>query len=141
MMRCLLISFILLVAQASAHDMNESYADWYKSLEVPGSSNGFGGQPHYCCNQGDKSLPEDCKNVETRTVKDPDGSMHLEAFADSKLFDDAKVPWDTPYGHAPNKWVRVPDTAIIHGKDNPTGSPVGCWFDHNWRCFIEGTKA
>jgi hypothetical protein len=129
---------LMMATPAFAHDMSEPFADWYQSLTVPGTGTQGGGiSPHSCCSGGKGERDEDCKNVETRTTRDADGSVHIEAFASSKLFPDSdRSPW---YGHAPDDWVRVPDEAIIHGKNNPTGQAVGCWFGGHWRCFVEGT--
>ncbi len=119
-----------------AHDMSEPYADWYQSLKVPGTG-GQGLSPHSCCSGGSSTPDADCKNVETRIVRDADKSVHLEAFASSQLFPDSDR--SPAYGHAPNDWVRVPDESLIR-RDNPTGDAVGCWFSGRWRCFVEGTK-
>ena len=116
---------------ARAHDMDEPNAGWYRSLMVPGSEN------NPCCSGGRGDPNDDCKNVDTRPVTDADGSVHWEAFASSKLFPTA--PTAPMQGHAPDEWVRVPDEAILHGKNNPTGAPVGCWYMRQWRCFIEGS--
>lgn len=125
----------LLAIPAFAHDMSDPDADWYRSLQVPGTG-GFGIGGHSCCSGNEPDA--DCRNVETRQAKDPDGSVHWEAFADSKLFHDSKM--SSLYGHAPDDWVRVPDSVVIAGKNNPTGAPVGCWFDKKWRCFVFGAQ-
>jgi hypothetical protein len=115
--------------------MDEPYAEWYKSLKVPDHPN----MP--CCNQGGSYNPEDCKNVDTRQVRDDDGTIHWEAFASSKLFKEGAVSYGglSPYGHAPDAWVRVPDEAILPGEHNPTGQAVGCWYGGRWLCFLRGT--
>ena len=127
--------------RARAHDMDEPNAGWYRSLMVPGTENshgfGVGGLP--CCSGGRGDPNDDCKNVDTRPVTDADGSVHWEAFASSKLFPD--TPTASMQGHAPDAWVRVPDEAILHGKNNPTDAPVGCWYMRRWRCFIEGSSS
>ncbi|SRR6266436_2390534 len=126
-------ALLALIASAYAHDQSDPDVEWYRSLEVPGTGGGFSA-PWSCCSG---ETDGDCKNVEMRQVRDPDGSIHLEAFADRKLFPDSDhSPF---YGHAPNAWVRIPDAAIIHGKNNPTGRAVGCWFNRKWRCVVEGT--
>lgn len=135
----LLLALLLVISiiPVFAHDMSEPFADWYQSLTVPGTG-GQGLSPHSCCSGGRGEQDEDCKNVETRTVRDADGSVHLEAFASSKLFPDSgRSP---SYGHAPDDWVRVPDGSVIRGRENPTGDAVGCWFSGRWRCFVEGTQ-
>jgi len=36
------------------------------------------------------------------------------------------------------QWVKVPETKIIRGKDNPTGRPVLCWLPSpGVLCFVE----
>jgi hypothetical protein len=118
------------------HDMDAPYADWYQSLKVPGTGNGFI-EPHSCCSGGKGAVDEDCKNVDTRVVR-KDGQLRIEAFASSKLFPDSDR--SEAYGHAPDDWVLVPEGSIIR-RDNPTGQAVGCWFGGRWRCFVEGVQA
>lgn len=130
------VLFLLLTVPALAHDMSDENGAWYRSLQVPGTG-GFGIGGHSCCSGNEPDA--DCRNVETRQVKDPDGSIHVEAFSDSKLFPDSRR--SEYYGHATDTWVRVPEFVVILGKNNPTGSAVGCWFDHKWRCFVFGTQA
>jgi hypothetical protein len=129
------VIFVCVMNVAHAHDMSDPDAAWFKSLNVPGTGGGFGGMAHSCCS-GDGPDP-DCKNVEVRQGKDPDGTVYWEAFSDPELFPDS--PRSTFYGHATGKWVRVKDSVIVRGMGNPTGRPVGCWFAGDWRCFVEGT--
>lgn len=102
-----------------AHDgVNDG---WYEDLMQPGQLHGF------CCTK------RDCKNVTARTV-----GNHFEVWIDSKTFPD--LPNSPFEGHAPNAWVPVPEEAILHHHDNPTGEPVACWYQQQVRCFIEGTQ-
>jgi hypothetical protein len=126
---------LMMATPAFAHDMSDPDAAWYQGLMVPGAP----GTPlagSSCCNGGKAPHP-DCMNVDTRQTKDSDGSVHIEAWIDSKTFPDTS--YSPIYGHAPNAWVRVPEEAMIHGKDNPTGAPVVCWYNSSIRCYIEGT--
>lgn len=130
---------VLFAGPAVAHDMDEPYSDWYRSLKVPGDmGNPLAGTS--CCNGGADPDP-DCRNVETR-VRDG----HWQAFIDSLTFPDVPPP-KTPgftnseslYGHAPNDWVDVPENVIIR-RENPTGGPVACWYNRVIRCFVLGTQ-
>jgi hypothetical protein len=117
--------------------MSDPDAEWYQSLRVPGvpSMNNVAGTS--CCNGG-HARDADCQNVEVRQRKGPDGVLHWEAWIDDKTFPESK--YSPIYGHAPNAWVMVPDEVIIHGKDNPTGGFVACWYNKSIRCFVEGAQ-
>lgn len=115
-----------------SHDASDPDAEWYQSLRVPGVPNMNGIAGTSCCNGG-QARDADCKNVEVRQRKG-----HWEAWIDSKTFPESK--YSPIYGHAPNDWVMVPDEVIIHGKNNPTGGFVACWYNSSIRCFVEGTQ-
>lgn len=122
---------LLLPVSTLVHDDGDPDGAWYQGLMVPGAP----GAPlagTSCCNGG-AARDADCKNVEVRQR-----SGHWEAFIDSKTFPESK--YSPIYGHAPNAWVTVPDGVIIHGKNNPTGGFVACWYNSAIRCFVEGTQ-
>lgn len=85
-------------------------APWYQSLSQP-----YTGYP--CCSVAD------CRTVQYRTVAD-----HFEAFIDRRSFG----------ADAPEAWVRVPPSNVLHRRDNPTGEAVACWYNGEIRCFVEG---
>jgi len=114
-----------------AHDMSDPDAEWYQGLQVPGVP-GSGLSGSSCCNGG-RGPDSDCKNVEVRQR-----NGHWEAWIDSKTFPDSV--YSPIYGHAANDWVMVPDGVIIHGRNNPTGGFVACWYNRAIRCFVEGTQ-
>ena len=87
-----------------------SLAPWYQSLAQP-----YTGYP--CCSVAD------CRTVKYRAVSD-----HFEAFIDRHTFG----------ADAPDDWVPVPPSNVLHRKDNPTGEAVVCWFNGEIRCFVEG---
>jgi hypothetical protein len=125
----LLGALISIAVEAHAHDMDDPDAAWYRSLTVPGlPGEGLAGTS--CCNGGHDPDP-DCKNVEVRYR-----AGHEEAFIDSKTFPDSDR--SAYFGHAPNDWVEIPEKVRIH-RDNPTGAPVACWYNHTIRCFVDGT--
>ncbi len=87
-----------------------SLAPWYQSLAQPNT-----GYP--CCSVAD------CRTVQYRAVAD-----HFEAFIDRRTFG----------ADAPDDWVPVPPSNVLHRKDNPTGEAVVCWYNGEIRCFVEG---
>jgi hypothetical protein len=131
--RIIFVALLLMAVRTFAHDMSDPDAEWFQSLKVPGDV-GFGGSlaGSSCCNGG-HGVDADCKNVEVR-----ERNGHWEAWIDSKTFPD--TTYSPIYGHAPNAWVTVPDDVIIHGRANPTGRPVACWYNQSIRCFVEGIQ-
>jgi hypothetical protein len=87
-----------------------SLAPWFQSLAQP-----YTGYP--CCSVAD------CRTVQYRAVAD-----HFEAFIDRRTFG----------ADAPDDWVPVPPSNVLHRKDNPTGEAVVCWYNGEIRCFVEG---
>src|SRR5277367_3081477 len=75
-----------------------SLAPWFQSLAQP-----YTGYP--CCSVAD------CRTVQYRAVAD-----HFEAFIDRRTFG----------ADAPDSWVPVPPSNVLHRKDNPTGEAVVC---------------
>jgi hypothetical protein len=86
-----------------------SLAPWYQSLAQP-----YTGYP--CCSVAD------CRTVQYRAVAD-----HFEAFIDRRTFG----------ADAPDDWIPVPPSNVLHRKDNPTGEAVVCWYNGEIRCFVE----
>lgn len=118
------MSVVLALGAMLIHGSDDPNFEWYKHLEVPGQPIG---QAMMCC------TIEDCHPVAVRTQ-----GSHWEVWIDSKTFPDSAT--DGRVGHAPNDWVVVPEQAILHGKDNPIGEPVGCWYGGRLRCFVPGTQ-
>ena len=85
-------------------------APWFQSLEQPET-----GYP--CCSIAD------CRMVQYRATAD-----HYEAFIDRRSFGE----------DAPDAWVAVPPSHVLHRHDNPTGEAVACWYGGEVRCFVEG---
>lgn len=112
----------LALAATLIHHDGEPNAEWYRGLAIPdGPMAGA-----LCCTN------TDCRPVAVR-VRDG----HWEAFIDSATFPDR---FNSPLeGNAPNDWVAVPEQAILHGKSNPIGEPVVCFYNRVIRCFVEGT--
>lgn len=113
-----LFNFIVLVlCIVAAHadpppGADPSLAPWFRSLHSP--QNGWS-----CCDMGD-----------CRTVRVRNNNGKIEAWIDQRDF---KL--------APDKWVSVPDDAIIRGKENPMGEAVACWWGGRIRCFVPGSGA
>ena len=108
MIRTALVFSVLVTSALAAppEGADPALAPWYRSLTQPGTG-------WLCCSIAD------CRPVVTR---ERDGK--LEAFIDRKAFPDGT-----------DEWVEVPEKVILHGKDNPTGEPVACWFEQAIRCF------
>jgi hypothetical protein len=81
---------------AIAHDPGEPFAEWFQSLNRPD----VGGS---CC-----SLSRDCQPATYRLSPSP-----TEDGSDYEVLDG-------------DRWIRVPERAVIHRHDNPTGSGVLC---------------
>jgi hypothetical protein len=77
-------------------------AEWYGSLQNHGQS---------CCSIGD------CREVDVANIRVENG--HYQVFV-------TNPPWDSVVKTAPH-WVDVPDAAILHRPDNPTGKYVICF--------------
>ncbi len=81
----------------SAHDPGEPFAEWFQSLTRPDVVGGS------CC-----SLSRDCQPTEYRLSPAPtaEGSEYEVLLGE--------------------RWIRVPERAVIRRHDNPTGSGVLC---------------
>jgi hypothetical protein len=106
----LLLSSVLLLA----HAPDEPWADWYNSLKIPGAAYTS------CCGE-----QHDCGPTVTRI----DRGM-LEAYIDTRTFGPT----------APNDWVRVPESVILRGHQNPTGEAVACWHFGRFLCFVPSAQ-
>lgn len=93
-----------------AHD--PVISDWFRSLKNPETG-------AMCCSESD------CRGVLSRIERG-----HLQAFIDKKSFG----------AQAPDAWVEVSDSAVLHQHDNPLGSDVACYFQGHILCFIQGTQ-
>lgn len=105
---------LLLVASATlgrpppGADPSGATAQWYKSLTQNSGAS--------CCSNAD------CRPVEAYTVKG-----HWIARVDTGTFGEG----------APNNWVEIPDTAILHDRVSIEDKPVLCWH----RTFLSGEQA
>src|ERR1019366_4379446 len=114
-MRPAALALFLLTAAAPPpgspqYDEMAPYAGWVRGLTNPTTGQG-------CCSLSD------CRVGNYRMTADG-----YEAW----------IGRDTFPG-APDKWLRVPDSAVIHG-ENPTGFGVACWAAWHgeaggWFCF------
>ena len=111
-----ILVLLFLGASAFAHD--GVHDAWFDGLTVPGTA-------MLCCSR------TDCKPVEARIR----GDGRWEVWIDRVTFPDGFSPAE---GHAPDAWVVVPEAAVLHGKENPTGAPIACWYQGVVRCFVPG---
>ena len=115
-MKILAIIAMLLVwcTSVGAHQPGDGFADWYRSLRVPGLDPVKLLNPveASCC-----SPDRDCKTVDYRT--DAAGSYWIVADGER---------------------VQIPPDKILQRTDNPTGRAVACWNYYNGhpkvRCFV-----
>ncbi|WP_146101622.1 hypothetical protein [Rhodopila globiformis] len=89
-------------------------APWFRSLHQPRTNES-------CCDRSD------CRTVQYRIV-----NGHYQAFIGGEF-----ARWQNP----PFAWVDVPEDAILHRHDNPTGEAVACWSGRTIICFIQGNGA
>lgn len=112
---------------AEAHD--DEHDQWFDGLMVPGTGNSESGKPGWpCCHK------DDCKPVQSRIG----GRGRWEVLITSATFPDNDR--NLAEGRAPNGWVIVPEEAILHGKANPIGEAVACWYQGHVRCFVPGAE-
>lgn len=101
---------VILAAAPPGSDPNSDIAHWYQGLKTPSN-------PDFsCCGQD-----TDCRPTDYRTSHGP-----REVFISKKTFGPS----------APDDWVVVPETAILHHHDNPTGEAIVCWFLNHIICYI-----
>lgn len=84
------------------------HGEWVRSLTVPGSDSS-------CCDESD------CRPVEARTT--------------ARGWQVRWRPGQLP--GAPTEWTDVPPGSVLR-RENPTGTPVACWYDNRVRCFVPG---
>jgi hypothetical protein len=114
-MKILAIVATLLIwcTSLGAHQPGDEFAEWYRSLKVPGvDQNIINAQERSCC-----SPDRDCKTVDYQT--DAAGSYWIVADGEP---------------------VQIPPDKILQRTDNPTGRAVACWNYYNGhpqvRCFV-----
>jgi hypothetical protein len=131
---------------APPSDANGKFADWFKSLMVPGIPGAM------CC------TISDCRMVDARWN---DRAQHYEARVIRERFSETlRRPnlsqeendaiqmakdawmrrWIAKFGDHPDMWIEVPDHKI-NSVQNPTGHPVLCWSVFNGEsngvyCFV-----
>ena len=116
--RCVVSSAIIatllsLSSGSMAHQPGDEFADWYRSLKVPGTTERFlNSVDASCC-----SPERDCQP----TDYDTDAAGHY---------------WIKVKGER----IQVPADKILQRTDNPTGRAVACWRYFNGhpivRCFV-----
>ena len=114
--RLLIIATLLFVAAgAAAHEPEDEFADWFRSLKEPGTEEAMGGSVS-CC-----SPARDCQTTDYET--DRDGRY-----------------WITVEGER----IPVPPDKILQHTDNPTGRGVACLRHYDGhpivRCFVRASE-
>ena len=96
-----LLGALLSGMPAWGHDDGDPYADFYRSLKMPGSTGSiYGGSGLSCCAEH-----HDCEQVDNyRSGKEP-GSVEVNFHG---------------------SWVLFPKEKVLDRVDNPTGRPVAC---------------
>ena len=98
---------------APPENPDPNLAQWFRSLTQPGSGAS-------CCDLSD------CRGASTRI-----GAEGYEVLIAASTF---PVAYD--------RWVRVPNDRILHGKDNPLGRAVVCWTPAKGViCFVKPSEA
>jgi len=100
-------------AGSMAHEPGDEFADWFRSLKVPGTTERFRNSVDAsCC-----SPERDCQTTDYET----DAAGHY---------------WIEVKGER----IQVPAEKILQRTDNPTGRAVACWRYFNGRpivrCFV-----
>jgi DMSO/TMAO reductase YedYZ molybdopterin-dependent catalytic subunit len=149
-------SIVVLYVGASAYaapppDASGVFADWFKSLTVPG----IPGAP--CCTVADCRMVEAIWNDQTRHYE---ARVMREKFSnaldkpivsqeDEAAHQTAKSAWMkrwiAMYGDTPDVWIEIPE-AKVNLVQNPTGHAVLCWSVSNGEfngvyCFVPFTAA
>jgi hypothetical protein len=148
----LLMATQIAAAQAAPPpDAGGAFADWFRSLTVPGTQ----GAP--CCTIADCRMVEARWNDRTRHYE---ARVMREKFSnalgrpilsqeDDDAFQVAKSTWITrwvsKYGDIPDVWVEIPE-ATVNPVRNPTGHAVLCWsvsnsLNNGVYCFVPFTAA
>lgn len=101
-------------------------AAWFQSLKRLDAN----GNEVSCCSEAD------CRGVSAWI-----GSAGYEVLVDHKTFGIPEITWLSAFGNLEPFWDKVPNEAILQGKDNRLGRPVVCWTP--WRrviCFVRDTE-
>lgn len=157
LLRFLIVPTFLMATQIAAAraapppDASGVFADWFRSLTVPGVP----GAP--CCTIADCRMVEATWNDRTRHYE---ARVMREKFSnalgkpilsqeDEDAFQAAKSAWITrwvgKYGDRPDVWIEIPE-ATVNPVQNPTGHAVLCWSVSNSQnngvyCFVPFTAA
>ncbi len=155
--RFLAVPALLMATQVAAAqaapppDSSGVFADWFKSLTIPGNP----GAP--CCTIADCRMVDATWNDRTRHYE---ARVMRETFSnglgrpalseeDEDAFRAAKSAWITrwvsKYGDRPDVWIEIPE-ATVNLVRNPTGHAVLCWSVSNSQnngvyCFVPYTAA
>jgi hypothetical protein len=101
----------LMSSGSMAHQPGDEFADWFRSLKVPGIERPLNPQDASCC-----SPERDCQ----ATAYETDGGRY----------------WIKAEGER----IEVPPDKILQRTDNPTGRAVACWRHFNGHpvvhCFV-----
>ena len=103
---------VLLSSASSAHQPGDEFADWFRSLKVPGIERPLNPVEAFCC-----SPERDCQTTDYET-------------------DAAGLYWIKAEGER----IQVPPDKILQRTDNPTGRAVACLRHFKGhpivRCFV-----
>ena len=103
---------LLLSSASSAHQPGDEFADWFRSLKVPGIERPLNPVEAFCC-----SPERDCQTTDYET-------------------DAAGLYWIKAEGER----IQVPPDKILQRTDNPTGRAVACLRHFKGhpivRCFV-----
>jgi hypothetical protein len=110
----LLASHLAPAAAAPPEGADPKFAPWFRSLLVPGTHQS-------CC------ALADCRRVPYRIRGD-----HFQVYIGADF-----PRWTNP----PDDWVDVPESTVLHRRDNPTGEGVACWVYGAVVCFIPSTES
>jgi hypothetical protein len=104
-------TMLLLSSGANGHDPGDQFAEWFRSLKVPGIERPLNPQDASCC-----SPERDCQITDYET----DGGRY----------------WIKAEG----EHIEVPPDKILQRTDNPTGRAVACFRHFNGHpvvhCFV-----
>ena len=149
-------SIIALYAGSSAYaapppDANGVFADWFKSLTVPG----IPGAP--CCTMADCRMvdakwDDRTRHYQARVIREKFSnslSRPISSQEDEEASQSARSAWMrrwvSRYGDSPDAWIEVPESKV-NPVQNPTGHAVLCWslFNSEFNgvyCFVPFTAA
>lgn len=102
----------LAASAAPSEGADPALAPWFQSLQVPATGES-------CCSVAD------CRQVQYRVRNN-----HFQAYIGGSF---------PRWTRAPYAWVEIPDSHVLHRRDNPTGEGVACWHDGQVLCFVPGS--